>query len=90
MPGISRAEVVSVRAFLASTALVLLALVSGAPGRASEPVDAQAAARHLAASIRFQTISYQNPADFDPGPFEALLAFLRKPCLISDCETSRG
>jgi carboxypeptidase PM20D1 len=63
-----------VRGFLAVIALGLLA---AAPGRASEPVDAQAVAQRLAASLRFRTVSYQNPADFDPAPFEALLEYLR-------------
>jgi len=69
------AEVVSVRAFLAVTALVLGVV---APGGASQPVDAQAVAQRLAASLRYPTISHQDPADFDPAPFEALLDYLRE------------
>ncbi|MBW2273132.1 MAG: M20 family peptidase [Deltaproteobacteria bacterium] len=63
------------RAFLT---LVALALGLSAPGWASEPVDARAVAEHLAASMRFRTISHQNPADFEAGPFEALHGYLRE------------
>lgn len=40
-------------------------------------IDPQVVAQHLAETLRFPTISHQDPAQFDGQPFEGLLAHLR-------------
>jgi carboxypeptidase PM20D1 len=39
-------------------------------------IDGKAAAGHLSAAVRFQTVSHQNSADFDAEAFEGFRAFL--------------
>ena len=34
-------------------------------------------AERLAGAMKFETVSYENPADFDGAPFDALEAYLR-------------
>ena len=41
-------------------------------------VDAQSAALHLSQTLRFPTISHEDPADFDSGAFSLLHAYLRQ------------
>jgi carboxypeptidase PM20D1 len=47
-------------------------------GDAVVAVDAMAAARRLAQSVRFETLSHQDPARFSAAPFRALHAFLER------------
>lgn len=57
------------------TALFRSRQLSVPPAPAVE-VDADAAARRLAGAIRHPTISFEDPAAFDPGPFAALHRYL--------------
>ncbi len=43
---------------------------------AGMPMDVDQAARHLGQALTHQTISHQDPVDFDPAPFEAFHRFL--------------
>ena len=45
---------------------------------AAPEVDAQSAALHLSQSVRFPTISHEDPADFDSGAFSLFHAYLRQ------------
>lgn len=53
-----------------------LVLVGAAPQVSANP-ESDAIAERLAGAIRFETISYEDPADFRPEPFDALEAYLR-------------
>jgi carboxypeptidase PM20D1 len=58
-------------------ALVWLSIVMPLGGEAADP-ESQAVAERLAGAIRFETVSYENPDDFRPEPFDALEAYLSR------------
>jgi len=41
-------------------------------------INSSAGAEHLSRAIQFKTVSYQDPAKFDPAPFLSLQAYLEK------------
>ena len=55
----------------------IFSAVCAVAGEAVE-INAQAAAERFSKIIQFQTISYQDPAKFDPAPFFAMQAYLEK------------
>ncbi|NVB37513.1 M20/M25/M40 family metallo-hydrolase [Pseudenhygromyxa sp. WMMC2535] len=72
-------------AALALLAAIVVVNTLRAPSRQLEPgafeplaVDDEQALEHLAAAVRLQTISPEDPADFDPAPFTALHAALER------------
>src|SRR5690349_15844312 len=46
------------------------------PPASDVAVDARAVAEHVGRAVRFQTVSYQDPARFDAGAFRGLHQFL--------------
>jgi carboxypeptidase PM20D1 len=60
---------------LSHLAFILVWMLTSASTIASDSPDK--IAQHLAQSVRFKTISYQNLADFDPRPFEQHKQFLQ-------------
>ncbi len=49
----------------------------GAEGSANE-INSPAGADHLSRAVQFKTISYQDPAKFDPAPFLGIQSYLEK------------
>jgi carboxypeptidase PM20D1 len=59
------------------TAQIVLALWLAISAQANPPVSSETVAEHLAGAIRFETVSPEDDADFDPAPFHALTNYLR-------------
>lgn len=57
---------------------LVIACQTPARGESRPPVGPRAAAEHLAAAIRFRTVSHQDPADDDQTAFAGLRAFLER------------
>ena len=55
----------------------LFLFVIGGAALAEGGTESQAIAERLSGAMRFETVSYENSADFDGAPFDALENYLR-------------
>jgi len=60
------------------TLLSVVALVLAGRAEPSSAIDRDRAAEHLAAAIRFRTVSHQDPSEDDRAQFAGLRAFLAR------------
>jgi len=59
-------------------AVLVLWLVVGGPALAEGDAASRAIAERIAGAVRFETVSYEDAADFEGAPFDALEIYLRE------------
>src|SRR2546427_7693635 len=71
------------------TLLLVVALVLAGRAEPSSAIDRDRAAEHLAAAIRFRTVSHQDPSEDDRAQFAGLRAFLARTYPKVDRKSTR-